>query len=255
MKQISVLYLCPLGQQHQKWRLAEVPAELNVTMRRRPTRDEIIGLMPEMDAIISERSGVIDRDIITAGGYGGQLVDATHFDEYGNIRHTTFNPPTLQKLSTGDTATVEGIEFTRNGKTSWTIFPTKTSVTLTTGDKIMTCFASYNDDGIINNIDGGLQEDTVLTLPIGGKALCSEMTQHPNGTYAKLTLAQDLTITIRHVGKVHVPAGDTLLFSDRKTITGIVFITEPLTLVINNEKRTAEHALCFNANGVPIDAW
>jgi phosphoglycerate dehydrogenase-like enzyme len=67
MKQLSVLYLCPLGQQHQQWRLAAAPAELKVTMRRRPARDEIIGLIPQMDVLITERSGVIDRDIITAG--------------------------------------------------------------------------------------------------------------------------------------------------------------------------------------------
>ena len=67
MKQFSVLYLCPLGQQHQAWRLAAAPPAVNVTMRRNPTRDEIIGLIPQADALISERTGVIDRHIIAAG--------------------------------------------------------------------------------------------------------------------------------------------------------------------------------------------
>jgi phosphoglycerate dehydrogenase-like enzyme len=67
MKRLSVLYLCPLGQQHQEWRLAAAPAELDVTMRRNPARDELIELIAQADVLISERSGVIDRDIIRAG--------------------------------------------------------------------------------------------------------------------------------------------------------------------------------------------
>jgi lactate dehydrogenase-like 2-hydroxyacid dehydrogenase len=67
MNQLSVLYLCPLSKQHQEWRLAAAPADLNITMRRFPTRDEIISLMPQTDVIITERTGVIDRGIIEAG--------------------------------------------------------------------------------------------------------------------------------------------------------------------------------------------
>jgi phosphoglycerate dehydrogenase-like enzyme len=67
MKPYSVLYLCPLGQQHQQWRLDAAPAELSVTMRRHPTRDEIISLIPQADVLISERSGHIDRGMIEAG--------------------------------------------------------------------------------------------------------------------------------------------------------------------------------------------
>lgn len=36
-------------------------------MRRFPSRDEIIGLIPQADVLITERSGVIDRDMIAAG--------------------------------------------------------------------------------------------------------------------------------------------------------------------------------------------
>ncbi|HEY3290081.1 MAG TPA: NAD(P)-dependent oxidoreductase [Anaerolineae bacterium] len=67
MDQLSVLYLCPLSKQHQQWRLAAAPAGLNVTMRRFPSRDEIIGLIAQADVLISERAGVIDREIIEAG--------------------------------------------------------------------------------------------------------------------------------------------------------------------------------------------
>jgi phosphoglycerate dehydrogenase-like enzyme len=67
MDELSVLYLCPLGQQHQAWRLAAAPAGLNVTMRRNPTRDEIISLVPQADVLITERAGAIDRGIIEAG--------------------------------------------------------------------------------------------------------------------------------------------------------------------------------------------
>src|SRR5450759_3283754 len=67
MSQITALYLCPLGQQHQEWRLAAAPAGLHVTMRRFPTRDEILSLIPQADALITERAGAIDREIISAG--------------------------------------------------------------------------------------------------------------------------------------------------------------------------------------------
>jgi phosphoglycerate dehydrogenase-like enzyme len=71
MEQLTVLYLCPLGQQHQQWRLAAAPPELNVIMRRNPSRHELIALMPQADVLITERTsprtGMIDREIIDAG--------------------------------------------------------------------------------------------------------------------------------------------------------------------------------------------
>jgi phosphoglycerate dehydrogenase-like enzyme len=67
MEQFTVLYLCPLGQQHQQWRLRAAPPQLNVIMRRSPTRDEIIRLVPQADVMISERTGAIDRGVIAAG--------------------------------------------------------------------------------------------------------------------------------------------------------------------------------------------
>ncbi len=67
MSHLDVLYLCPLGQQHQQWRLNAAPAGLNVVMRRNPSRAEVLQLIPQVDVLISERSGVIDREIIAAG--------------------------------------------------------------------------------------------------------------------------------------------------------------------------------------------
>jgi phosphoglycerate dehydrogenase-like enzyme len=64
-----VLYLCPLGKQHQAWRLAAAPPELNVIMRRstETSQAEIRELLGQVEALISERVGVIDRAMLEAG--------------------------------------------------------------------------------------------------------------------------------------------------------------------------------------------
>jgi len=67
MSNLDVLYLCTLGQQHQQWRLDAAPAGLNVVMRRNPSKAELLALIPQADVLISERTGVIDREIIAAG--------------------------------------------------------------------------------------------------------------------------------------------------------------------------------------------
>lgn len=67
MSNLDVLYLCPLGRQHQQWRLEAAPAGLNVIMRRNPSKAELLELIQQADVLISERAGVIDRDIIAAG--------------------------------------------------------------------------------------------------------------------------------------------------------------------------------------------
>jgi phosphoglycerate dehydrogenase-like enzyme len=65
----TVLYLCPLGQQHRDWRMAAAPPDLNVIMRRSTevSREEILSLIPQADALITERVGAIDRGMIEAG--------------------------------------------------------------------------------------------------------------------------------------------------------------------------------------------
>lgn len=69
MAQHTVLYLCPLGKQHQAWRLAAAPAEFKVVMRRSSevSREEVLTLLREADALITERAGGVDRAMIEAG--------------------------------------------------------------------------------------------------------------------------------------------------------------------------------------------
>ena len=69
MSNPTVLYLCPLGQQHRDWRLAAAPADLNIIMRRSTelSRQELRGLIAQADALITERTGTIDRELIEAG--------------------------------------------------------------------------------------------------------------------------------------------------------------------------------------------
>lgn len=68
MAAFNVLYLCPLGKQHQAWRLAAAPPACNVIMRRNTevSRDDVLALVEDADALISERAGVIDRALIAA---------------------------------------------------------------------------------------------------------------------------------------------------------------------------------------------
>jgi phosphoglycerate dehydrogenase-like enzyme len=64
----NVLYLCPLGKQQQAWRLQAAPPELHVIMRRstETPRDEVLELLRDADALITERAGVIDEGMIAA---------------------------------------------------------------------------------------------------------------------------------------------------------------------------------------------
>lgn len=64
----TVLYLCPLGKQHQQWRLQAAPAGLHIVMRRstETPRDEVLALLRNADALITERTGVIDAGMIAS---------------------------------------------------------------------------------------------------------------------------------------------------------------------------------------------
>ncbi|MFN3705752.1 MAG: 2-hydroxyacid dehydrogenase [Thermoflexales bacterium] len=64
---LRVLYLCPLGRQHQQWRLQAAPPELQVTMRRSSevSADEVVRLIAEADVLITERSGVVDQALLS----------------------------------------------------------------------------------------------------------------------------------------------------------------------------------------------
>ncbi|MCX6017234.1 MAG: D-isomer specific 2-hydroxyacid dehydrogenase family protein [Chloroflexi bacterium] len=67
----KILYLCPLGLQHREWRLAAAAHEpgMNVVIRRstETTHDELLELVRDADALITERTGEIDRAVIAAG--------------------------------------------------------------------------------------------------------------------------------------------------------------------------------------------
>lgn len=61
------LFLTDRGAAHQQWALDGAPPELEIIMRRAPAREEILALLPEAEFLISERTGVIDAEMIAAG--------------------------------------------------------------------------------------------------------------------------------------------------------------------------------------------
>jgi len=63
----STLFLTQRSERQQQSALAAAPAKLDITMRRDPSRAEILRLLPEMEFLISERAGVIDAEMIAAG--------------------------------------------------------------------------------------------------------------------------------------------------------------------------------------------
>jgi phosphoglycerate dehydrogenase-like enzyme len=67
MSNHPTLFITHRGERHQQAALDAAPAELNVTMWRTPSKEEIIALLPGMEFLITERTGEIDADIIQAG--------------------------------------------------------------------------------------------------------------------------------------------------------------------------------------------
>ncbi len=61
------LFVTQRGTQQQQWALEGAPPELDVVIRRDPSKAEILELLPEMAFFISERTGVVDADMIAAG--------------------------------------------------------------------------------------------------------------------------------------------------------------------------------------------
>jgi phosphoglycerate dehydrogenase-like enzyme len=55
------------GLQQQQRALEGAPPELDIVMRRSPSKEEIIALLPDIEFLISERSGAVDADMIAAG--------------------------------------------------------------------------------------------------------------------------------------------------------------------------------------------
>ncbi len=67
MPKARVLFLTQRGLQQQQWALEGAPAELEVVMRREPSPTEVLALLPEVDFLITERSGTVDAELIAAG--------------------------------------------------------------------------------------------------------------------------------------------------------------------------------------------
>jgi phosphoglycerate dehydrogenase-like enzyme len=67
MAQHPVLFVTHRGERHQQSALGGAPSELAVTMRRSPSRDELLRLLPDYEFLITERTGVIDAGLIRAG--------------------------------------------------------------------------------------------------------------------------------------------------------------------------------------------
>lgn len=67
MTQHRALFLTGRSERHQKSALAAAPAEIEVIMRANAGRAEILALLPEVEFLISERTGAIDAEMIAAG--------------------------------------------------------------------------------------------------------------------------------------------------------------------------------------------
>ena len=63
----STLFITHRGQFHQQAALDAAPSDLEISMVRSPSKEEILALLPGKEILISERSGTIDEEIIRAG--------------------------------------------------------------------------------------------------------------------------------------------------------------------------------------------
>ena len=61
------LFITHRGERHQQAAVAAAPAELDVTMVRTPSKEQILALLPGKEFLITERTGEIDADVIRAG--------------------------------------------------------------------------------------------------------------------------------------------------------------------------------------------
>lgn len=65
----KILYLCPLGKQQREWRQQAAPADYDVRILRNTelSRDQLLAEVGDAAALITERAGAIDREVIAAG--------------------------------------------------------------------------------------------------------------------------------------------------------------------------------------------
>ncbi len=67
MSKHATLFITQRGLLHQQAALDAAPADLDVSMVRSPSKEEILTLIPGKEFLITERSGMVDADIIRAG--------------------------------------------------------------------------------------------------------------------------------------------------------------------------------------------
>jgi phosphoglycerate dehydrogenase-like enzyme len=66
MTKHKTLFLTQRGLQHQQWAMEGAPPELELIMRRGASREELLALLADAEFLISERTGVIDAEMIAA---------------------------------------------------------------------------------------------------------------------------------------------------------------------------------------------
>ena len=67
MTRHRTLFVTQRGERHQQAALEAAPPELDVTVHRTADMHEVIDLLPDMEFLVSERTGVIDAEVIAAG--------------------------------------------------------------------------------------------------------------------------------------------------------------------------------------------
>ncbi len=65
MQKYKVIYQTSLSEVHQAAALSSAPENLDVVIRRDPSREEMIELISDADFLISEREGIIDNELIS----------------------------------------------------------------------------------------------------------------------------------------------------------------------------------------------
>lgn len=67
MDKHPTLFITHRGERHQQAALEAAPVELDVIMRRTPSRAEILALLPNVEFLITERTGEIGAELIQVG--------------------------------------------------------------------------------------------------------------------------------------------------------------------------------------------
>ncbi|MCB0026097.1 MAG: hypothetical protein KDD91_23860, partial [Caldilinea sp.] len=66
MTKHKTLFLTQRGLQHQQWALEGAPPDLELIMRRGAGREEVLALLADAEFLITERTGVVDAEMIAA---------------------------------------------------------------------------------------------------------------------------------------------------------------------------------------------